>query len=100
MSNVPNELRDDIPAFDKRPLASDHGPIDWTGLTSVRTAKSALEIGSIQAVSGRNGDLVVRGRAGDRLPGTGLGHRFPQALVLDSGEYRSAAIAQKLVAPA
>jgi len=46
MSNVPSELRDDIPSFDK-PAGGDHGPIDWTGLTAVRTAKSALEVGSI-----------------------------------------------------
>ena len=47
MSNVPSELRDDIPTFDNRPASKEHGPIDWTGLTSVRTAKSALEIGTI-----------------------------------------------------
>jgi NitT/TauT family transport system permease protein len=47
MSNVPSELRDDIPTFDSRPASGDHGPIDWTGLTSVRTAKSALEVGTI-----------------------------------------------------
>src|SRR5688572_1138072 len=46
MSNVPSELRDDIPTFDK-PATTDHGPIDWSGLTSVRTAKSAVEIGAI-----------------------------------------------------
>ena len=49
MSNVPSELRDEIPSFDAK-SASDHGPIDWTGLTSIRTAKSALEIGSIVAL--------------------------------------------------
>ena len=49
MSNVPSELRDEIPSFDAKG-ASDHGPIDWTGLTSIRTAKSALEIGSIVAL--------------------------------------------------
>ena len=47
MSNVPRELHDDIPTFEKRPSSSDHGPIDWTGLTSVRTAKSALEVATI-----------------------------------------------------
>jgi NitT/TauT family transport system permease protein len=47
MSNVPSELRDDIPAFDEQSSSSRHGPIDWTGLTSMRTAKSALEIGTI-----------------------------------------------------
>ncbi len=47
MSNVPSELRDDIPTFDDQPSSRGHGPIDWTGLTSMRTAKSALEIGTI-----------------------------------------------------
>jgi NitT/TauT family transport system permease protein len=48
MSNVPSELRDDIPTFDEQPSPSSrHGPIDWTGLTSMRTAKSALEVGTI-----------------------------------------------------
>jgi len=50
MSNVPSELRDDIPTFDTQEGRGDHGPIDWTGLTSVRTAKSALEVGTIVAV--------------------------------------------------
>ena len=43
---APTELRDEIPTFDGATRA-DHGPIDWTALTSIRTAKSALEIGSI-----------------------------------------------------
>jgi NitT/TauT family transport system permease protein len=47
MSNVPSELRDDIPTFDNRQTTKDHGPIDWTGLTSVRMARSAMEIGTI-----------------------------------------------------
>ena len=47
MSNVPRELQDDIPSFDEQHQAGGHGPIDWTGLTSMRTAKSALEIGTI-----------------------------------------------------
>ena len=44
-----NELRDEIPSFEKRTTA-DHGPIDWTGLTSIRAAKSAMEVGSIIAL--------------------------------------------------
>jgi len=47
VSNVPSELRDDIPTFDNRAASKDHGPIDWTGLTSVRMARSAIEIGTI-----------------------------------------------------
>jgi NitT/TauT family transport system permease protein len=50
MSQVPTELRDDIPSFD-RPAHADHGPIDWSALTSMRTAKSALEIGTIIGVA-------------------------------------------------
>jgi len=46
-SEVPTELRDEIPSFDQAPAHRDHGPIDWTGLTSIRGAKSALEIGTI-----------------------------------------------------
>jgi NitT/TauT family transport system permease protein len=51
MSRVPTELRDEIPTFSEEPVARDHGPIDWTGLTSIRTAKSALEIGAIVAIA-------------------------------------------------
>lgn len=51
MSKAPDELRDDIPTFGEPHKASSHGPIDWTGLTSMRTAKSALEIGSIIALA-------------------------------------------------
>lgn len=43
---APTELRDEIPSFEHS-ARSDHGPIDWTALTSMRTAKSALEIGTI-----------------------------------------------------
>jgi NitT/TauT family transport system permease protein len=51
MSQVPGELRDEIPSFEKSPGHGDHGPIDWTGLTSVRGAKSAVEIGTIAAIA-------------------------------------------------
>ena len=51
MSQVPNELRDEIPSFERAEAAGDRGPIDWTGLTSIRTAKSALEIFSIIALA-------------------------------------------------
>ncbi len=51
MSDVPTELRDEIPSFEETPGAREHGPIDWTALTSIRTAKSALEIGTIIAVA-------------------------------------------------
>jgi NitT/TauT family transport system permease protein len=47
VSNVPDDLRDEIPTFEQPKAGGGHGPIDWTGLTSMRTAKSALEIGSI-----------------------------------------------------
>ena len=51
MSEAPRELRDEIPSFDEGPAHHDHGPIDWTGLTSIRGAKSALEIGTIIAIA-------------------------------------------------
>lgn len=52
MSEIPRELRDDIPTFEQAPPArGDHGPIDWSALTSIRTAKSALEIGTIAALA-------------------------------------------------
>ena len=50
MSEVPKELRDEVPTFEDASRKSEHGPIDWTGLTSIRTAKTALEIGSIVAL--------------------------------------------------
>lgn len=47
MSDVPRELRDEVPTFEGTPKKADQGPIDWTGLTSISTAKSALEIVAI-----------------------------------------------------
>ncbi len=51
MSEVPKELHDEIPSFDEEPVHHDHGPVDWTGLTSVRGARSALEIGTVIAIA-------------------------------------------------
>ncbi len=51
MSRTPTELRDEIPSFEDEPTARDHGPIDWTGLTSVQTAKGALEVGAIVGIA-------------------------------------------------
>ena len=51
MSEVPRELRDEIPSFDNEPGHHDHGTVDWTGLTSIRGAKSALEVGTIVAIA-------------------------------------------------
>ncbi len=48
---APTELRDEIPRFDHA-ARGDHGPIDWSALTSIRTAKSALEIGTIIGLFG------------------------------------------------
>jgi NitT/TauT family transport system permease protein len=50
VSEVPKELRDEVPTFEDAPGKGEHGPIDWTGLTSIRTAKTALEIGAIVAL--------------------------------------------------
>jgi NitT/TauT family transport system permease protein len=49
MSQVPEELRDEIPSFEEKPQR-EHETIEWSGLTSIRGAKSALEIGTIVAV--------------------------------------------------
>ena len=50
MSEVPRELREEIPSFDEVPTHQ-HGPVDWTGLTSIRGARSAVEIGTIVAIA-------------------------------------------------
>ena len=47
MAEVPTELRDEIPSFEAAAAPREHGPIDWTALTSIRGAKSALEISTI-----------------------------------------------------
>ena len=47
MSEVPRELRDEVPTFDEEPRREEHGPIDWTGITSFRPAKTMLEIVAI-----------------------------------------------------
>jgi NitT/TauT family transport system permease protein len=49
VSEVPQELRDEIPSFEK-PEARDHGPIDWSGLTSVPGARSIVEIAALIAL--------------------------------------------------
>jgi NitT/TauT family transport system permease protein len=46
MTNVPEELRDEIPTFER-----DRALIDWSGFTSIRGARSALEIGTIVAIA-------------------------------------------------
>jgi NitT/TauT family transport system permease protein len=47
VSEVPRELRDDIPTFEDASRKKEHGPIDWTGITSFAPAKTALEIVAI-----------------------------------------------------
>jgi NitT/TauT family transport system permease protein len=45
MSQVPNELRDEIPSFESGSSShAEHGPIDWSALTSFQGARSTLEI--------------------------------------------------------
>lgn len=51
MSEVPHELRDEIPSFDEGSTHHDQGAGDWSGLTSVRGAKSTLEIGTVVAIA-------------------------------------------------
>jgi NitT/TauT family transport system permease protein len=50
VSQAPSELRDEIPSFEEQPQ-HEHGPVDWSALTSIRTAKSAIEIGAIAAIA-------------------------------------------------
>ena len=47
MAEVPSELRDEIPSFEEAAPHQEHGPLDWSALTSIRTAKSAFEIAAI-----------------------------------------------------
>jgi NitT/TauT family transport system permease protein len=51
VSEVPKELQDEIPSFDEEHVSHDHGTVDWTGLTSVRGARSALEVGTVIAIA-------------------------------------------------
>jgi NitT/TauT family transport system permease protein len=51
VAEVPRELRDEIPTFGEAATHRDHGLIDWTALTSIRTAKTAIEIGTIIAIA-------------------------------------------------
>jgi NitT/TauT family transport system permease protein len=46
MSQVPQELRDEIPSFEKHERG-EHGPIDWSALTSIQGARSLAEITSL-----------------------------------------------------
>lgn len=50
MSQVPTELRDEIPTFEEGPAPRDHGPIDWSALTHVQGARSALEVSVLIAI--------------------------------------------------
>jgi NitT/TauT family transport system permease protein len=47
MSGVPDELRDEIPSFEKHEAREEHGPIDWTALTSIQGARSFAEIAAL-----------------------------------------------------
>ena len=46
MSEVPQELRDEIPSFDKQ-AHEEQGPINWSALTSVPAARSFVEIATL-----------------------------------------------------
>jgi NitT/TauT family transport system permease protein len=50
MSQVPQELRDEIPSFEKPDARDERGPIDWSALTSFQGARSALEIAVLVAL--------------------------------------------------
>jgi len=46
MSQVPQELRDEIPSFEKQ-AHEEHGPINWSALTSIQGARSFAEIAAL-----------------------------------------------------
>jgi NitT/TauT family transport system permease protein len=47
MSQVPQELRDEIPSFEKQGTQEEQGPINWSGLTSIQGARSFAEIATL-----------------------------------------------------
>jgi NitT/TauT family transport system permease protein len=47
MSQVPQELRDEIPSFEKQGGHEEQGPINWSALTSVQGARSFAEIAAL-----------------------------------------------------
>jgi NitT/TauT family transport system permease protein len=47
VSDVPQELRDEIPSFEKPHSREEHGPIDWSALTAIQGARSLVEIVSL-----------------------------------------------------
>lgn len=49
MSQVPQELRDEIPSFEKQ-AHEEQGPINWSALTSVPTARSFAEIAALVGI--------------------------------------------------
>ncbi|HEY2218662.1 MAG TPA: ABC transporter permease subunit [Gaiellaceae bacterium] len=49
MSQVPQELRDEIPSFEKQ-VHEEQGPINWSALTSVPAARSFAEIAALVGI--------------------------------------------------
>jgi NitT/TauT family transport system permease protein len=49
LSQVPQELRDEIPSFEKQ-AHEEQGPINWSALTSVPTARSFAEIAALVGI--------------------------------------------------
>jgi NitT/TauT family transport system permease protein len=47
MSQVPQELRDEIPSFEKQAAHEEHGPINWSALTSIQGARSFAEVATL-----------------------------------------------------
>ena len=47
MSQVPQELRDEIPSFEKQTAHEEQGPINWSALTSIQGARSFAEIAAL-----------------------------------------------------
>jgi NitT/TauT family transport system permease protein len=47
VNQVPQELRDEIPSFEKQAAHEEHGPINWSALTSIQGARSFAEVGTL-----------------------------------------------------
>jgi NitT/TauT family transport system permease protein len=47
VSPAPSELRDELPSFGGDEGREEHGPIDWSAMSSFRGARSAVEIGAV-----------------------------------------------------
>ena len=76
MSQVPEELRDEIPSFEKS-AREERGPIDWSALTSFQGARSALEIAVLLGLFAANFSNCATMFSKARFPIVNLGVGCP-----------------------